>query len=58
MIEMSLSRHHFIEAAKIIKSIPDKQIRQDVADKFASLFAASNPRFDYLRFHKASDTKA
>ena len=55
---MSLSRHHFIEAAKIIKSISDKQIRQDVADKFASLFAASNPRFDYLRFHKASDTKA
>jgi hypothetical protein len=50
-----MTKKTFVEAARIIKAIQDRDDEnrgeaQRVADAFARLFVADNPRFDRGRF--------
>ena len=48
-----MSRKHFVAAAKVIAAIENLEKRKEMAEFQARLFAADNPRFDYMRFYAA-----
>jgi hypothetical protein len=48
-----MSRKHFIEAAKIVKSIEDRQVANTVAGAYVELFRQFAPNFDRDRFYAA-----
>ena len=50
------TRKHYIETAKVVKSLPAKS-RKAAANKFAKQYAADNPRFDRAKFLKACGVK-
>ena len=49
-----MSRKDYVRAARIILMVADVEIREYLAQEFASLFHADNPRFDRERFYAAA----
>ncbi len=48
-----MTRKHFNMIAKVVNTIDDKHLRQQVAVNFASEIKECNPRFDMSRFVEA-----
>jgi hypothetical protein len=49
------TRKHFQATADLLKAIPDKEKRKELALHHAHLFSKQNPRFDHARFLRASN---
>jgi hypothetical protein len=56
-LQESVSRKHFQATANSVRAIEDPVKRQEFADHHAKLFAADNPRFDHVKFHRACGTQ-
>ena len=52
------TRQHFIKVAEIISDISDNGIREEVAERFVTMFYEDNPRFDVEKFRKACNVRA
>lgn len=50
----SMEHRHFATIARIIRGIPDEDIRYAVARKFAADLRPTNPRFSEDRFLRAA----
>lgn len=48
-----MSRKHYIAAAEVIRAESFGESRRRIAEAFAAMFAADNPRFDRARFMEA-----
>ena len=48
-----MSRKHFIAMAKEINAMQDRRSARLVAEAFAAVASAVNPRFDFARFYTA-----
>lgn len=43
----------FIQTAKMIAEMTDRNEAKKLAENFAKIYASQNPRFDYNRFYSA-----
>ena len=51
---MSLSRRHFEALAELVRDLPERPSKTDVAQALAVFAASENPRFDGARFFEAA----
>lgn len=49
-----MSRKDYVRAARIILMVSDVEIREYLAQEFASMFHEDNPHFDRDRFYAAA----
>lgn len=47
----------FIQTAKMLAEMTDRNEAKKMAENFAKIYASQNPRFDYNRFYSACNVK-
>lgn len=54
-LDETMTRKHFQQVADVIKAHPNAEKRAELAKHHATIFKASNPRFDHKRFYAAAN---